>query len=90
MNNQRRRQIREIIQKITVLLCEVEDVIEEIEAVESDEEEYRDNIPENLVNSERYERAEAAVDALSNARDSLESSRDSMDEAVSSLEEACE
>ena len=49
----------------------------------SEEEEYRDNMPENLQGSEKYETAEAAIDALSTAIDSIS-------EACNSLEEAME
>lgn len=40
-----------------------------------------DNIPENLQSSERYERAEAAVDALYSAVSSLEEALDYIEEA---------
>ena len=49
----------------------------------SDEEEYRDNIPENLQSSERYEQAEAACDAMQEALDQIE-------EAISNIENAQE
>lgn len=45
--------------------------------------EYRDNIPENMQESERYEKADEACDNLSSAVDSLE-------EAISSIEAAIE
>ena len=49
----------------------------------AEEEEYRDNIPENLQGGERYEKAEAACDSLSAAVDGIE-------DILSSIEEACE
>ena len=47
------------------------------------QEEYRDNIPENMQESERYEKADEACDNLSSAVDSLE-------EVISSIEAAIE
>lgn len=46
-----------------------------------EEEEYKDNMPENLQSSERYEKAEAAVDALGSAVSSLEEVLDYIEEA---------
>ena len=47
------------------------------------EEEYRDNIPENMRESERYEKADEGCDNLSEAVDNLE-------EVISSIEAAIE
>lgn len=90
MNKPRRKQIQEVIDKLGSLQSEMEALIEEIEGIQSDEEEYRDNMPENLQGSERYERADAACDALESARDTLEESKDNIDDVISSLEEASE
>jgi len=73
INKTRRKQLDEVISKINA----VED---ELESILSDEEEYRDNIPENLQGSERYEMADNACSEMQNALNSL-------DEAVSSIEE---
>lgn len=54
-----------------------------LESVKDEEEEYMENIPENLQSSERYEKAENAVDNLDSALDSL-------DEAISDIESASE
>lgn len=90
MNKPRRKQIQEVIDKLGSLQSEMEALIEEIESIQSDEEDYRDNMPENLQGSERYERADAACDALASARDTLEESKDNIDDVISSLEEASE
>lgn len=76
MNKIRRKSLQEIADKIAELK-------EELEALQSEEEDYRDNMPENLQGSERYERADAACDSLSEAADSLDS-------AISSIEESIE
>lgn len=76
MNKARRKALDEVISKIE----EAEKLLENLQA---EEEEYRDNMPENLQGSERYEAADAAVDNMSSAVDAL-------DEAISSIESAQE
>lgn len=90
MNKPRRKQIQEVIAKLNRLQEDMEILMEEIETITDEECEYRDNMPENLQGSERYEKAEAACDALESAKDELESAKDSIDDVVSSLEEAAE
>ena len=57
MNNTRRRQI-------TVLTAQLETLKDELEGIEAEESEYRDNVPENLQESDRYYASEAAIDLL--------------------------
>lgn len=65
MNKARRKELEELYD----IIYEAKD---RLEMLHDEEEEYRDNIPENLQGSERYERAEEAVDALDSAMSSLE------------------
>ena len=74
MNKIRRKQLDEIISKIG-------EVRDELESIMNDEEEYRDNMPENLQGSERYEISDNACSEMQAALDSLE-------EAISSVEES--
>lgn len=74
MNKARRKQIDEAISKLN-------DLKDEIESIMNDEEEYKDNMPENMQASEKYELAESACESLQTTIDALE-------EAVSNLEEA--
>lgn len=76
MNKARRKALDEVISKI-------EEAKELLENLQAEEEEYRDNMPENLQGSERYEAADAAVDNMSSAVDAL-------DEAISNIESAQE
>ena len=75
MNKIRRKNLQAIIDQLEELKCSLEDL--------QAEEEYRDTIPENMQESERYEKADEACDNLSSAVDSLE-------EAISSIEAAIE
>jgi ElaB/YqjD/DUF883 family membrane-anchored ribosome-binding protein len=74
MNKNRRKALAELSADLQVLRDRLEELFDE-------EEEYRDNIPENLQGSERYEMAEASCDAMSMAMDS-------MDDAISYIDEA--
>lgn len=74
MNKERRKRIEEVTNQIDSLKGEIEDIL-------SEEEEYKENIPENMQGGERFEIAEAACDNLQNAVDNIE-------EALSYLEEA--
>lgn len=57
MNNLRRKRIAKLNEMLSELM-------EEIQSIAEDEEEYIDNIPENLQNSECYEQAKDALDNL--------------------------
>lgn len=74
MNKARRKTLQELYDIIT-------EAKDNLDAVRGEEEEYKDNIPENLQGSERYERAESAVDALESAVSSLEEALDYIEEA---------
>ena len=76
MNKVRRKNLQAIIDRLEELKGSLEDL-------QAEEEEYRDIIPENMQESERYEKADEACDNLSSAVDSLE-------EAISSIEAAIE
>ena len=65
MNKQRRKNIDTIIQAL-------EEIREQIQFVLEEEQEYLNNIPENLQNSERYETAQTAVSELEEADGSID------------------
>ena len=65
MNKARRKNIQDVVNQL-------EDLKSTLEDLQGEEEEYRDNIPENLQGSERYEKAEEACDTLSEAVDGQE------------------
>lgn len=65
MNNTRRKELQAIIDKL-------EDLKGDLELLQEEEEEYRDNMPENLQGSERYEMAEEAISNIEEAVSGLE------------------
>lgn len=75
MNKLRRKALNALIERI-------DDIYSELEALADEERDYRDNMPENLQNSERYEAADVAVSSLEDALDNLDSAKSSIEEAI--------
>jgi flagellar biosynthesis chaperone FliJ len=73
MNKNRRQQLRKWLEDIEAIKNELENIC-------SDEEEYFENMPENLQNSIRGTDSEEAIERMNEAVDSL-------DEAISAVEE---
>lgn len=72
MNKKRRQCIDSVILKINNLQDIIEELQQDIEDIAADEQDYLDNIPENLQASERYEAGENAVENLEAAINWLE------------------
>lgn len=75
MNKWRRKEIESIIEALESVKMRVDDVSEE-------EADYRDNIPENLMGSERYEKADDAVSNLEEALECLENALEYLEDAM--------
>ena len=75
MNKERRKSLREIQSKLDRLG-------QDLEALKEEEEEYRDNMPENLQESERYQRADEVCDLLQEALENLDNAYQQFEEAV--------
>ncbi len=75
MNKVRRKEISGVIEKL-------EDIRTKIEMIVSDEEEYFDNIPENLSCSERAEQSEEAIEALNEVLEKIDEITDTMEEII--------
>jgi hypothetical protein len=73
MNKQRRKAIAEAISAI-------EELVTDIENLRDEEQDYHDNMPENMQQGEKGEAAEAAVDALGNAAQLLDEAKDALGE----------
>lgn len=74
MNKERRKSLREIQSKLDRLG-------QDLEALKEEEEEYRDNMPENLQESERYQRADEVCDLLMEALENMDSAYQQIEEA---------
>lgn len=75
MNNNRRKQIRSIIERL-------EDLNGEIEGVQSEEREYKDNMPDNLRDSEKAEKADDVIYALDEAVENISACIENLEEAA--------
>lgn len=75
MNKERRKSLREIQSKLDRLG-------QDLETLKDEEEEYRDNMPENLQESERYQRADEVCDLLQEALENLDNAYQQIEEAV--------
>jgi flagellar biosynthesis chaperone FliJ len=75
MNNPRRKRLQKIYDTIESALAELEEIMDE-------EQDYLDNIPENLQGSERYEKSEEIIDNLEGAVSNLEDVMDSIEESI--------
>ena len=76
MNKQRRKELNGIIEKL-------EDLKSYVEELRDEEQDYFDNMPENLQGSEKGEMAENAISEMDDAISSIE-------DAICSLETASE
>ena len=70
---------RASIEKVIGMISDARSLLEELCA---EEEEYRDNMPENLMNSERYERADEAVSYMEDAISSMEEIEGNLEEVI--------
>lgn len=75
MNKERRKSLREIQSKL-------ERLGQDLEVLKEEEEEYRDNMPENLQESDRYQRADEVCDLLQEALESMDNAYQQIEEAV--------
>jgi len=107
MNNDRRKAISLLIKQaeencttfdqLTELLSKIKEEAQELASdignIRDEEQEYLDNIPESLQQSERYYAAEAAVEQLEAAIEKLEEVSEfeldfSLDDVITALDEA--
>ena len=84
MNNKRRKDIYLIIKTLLSMIQNnivnkdaLTRLLIDIEYIQNEEEDYRDNIPENMQSGYRYERADEACDNLSYAYDYISEAIDS-------------
>lgn len=75
MNKVRRKELQAILDKL-------EDLQEDLMVIQEQEAEYRDNMPEAFQETERYEKADAACDALGDAIAALEEAAENIGSAM--------
>ena len=90
MNNPRRKEIRAIIAQLEEIKDEIDSLTTDLEGLKEEEDEYRDNMPENMQAGERYEKACTACDNLESALEWLTSISGDLESAICSAEDACD
>lgn len=75
MNNQRRKEIQAVLDELAALRSRVEDL-------QNGEQDYFDNMPENLQQSERGEKAEQAASRLEDALTAFDEIEEALNEAA--------
>lgn len=75
MNKIRRNRISEVIQKI-------ESLTEELELIKEEEDQYRDDMPENLQNGQKFEESEEYSNSMDEAIDYLGSAVFALQEII--------
>lgn len=90
MNNARRKELNKAIEILNTFSEKIYDAKDIVETCKDEEEEYRDNMPENLQGSEKYSLADEACDNLAQAYEYLEEMEEKVDEIISSIENATE
>lgn len=90
MNNERRKEIDRLMERVNSLLADLSEIKDSIESVRDEEQGYLDNMPENMADSERAEKSQAAIDALDEALSSLDDSETNLGEINTNLETAKE
>lgn len=86
MNKARRELIANVMAKVDTLLEEIECLKETITDITAEEQEYMDNIPENLQGSSAYEKSESAIECLETAVGCMEDVVDNLTSVSESLE----
>jgi len=74
MNIQRRKYLKEIHTRLS-------DTVERLRNLATEEEEYRDNLPENMQSGEKYDLAETAAYSINDAADTVENALETLEEA---------
>jgi hypothetical protein len=88
MNNDRRKQIAAIVERLGELEVLVGEIMNDIMEVEQDEQDYLDNMPDSLRQGDKGSRAEDAVMHLGDASSALDDI--SVSDIISCLENAAE
>ena len=85
MNAQRRKDLDNVHTKLMEALMKLEEVKNELEYVHEEEEEARDNMPESLQESERYQRMDEIVGIFEDSEWSIDDAVDTLEEVLGNL-----
>lgn len=72
MNAERRKKLEAIKERLTTLMGDASSLGDELAELRDEEQDYFDNMPENLQAGDRGQKAEAAINAMENVAGLLE------------------
>lgn len=75
MNAERRK-------ALTLLQGEMMDIVERLNQLKDEEQDYKDNMPENMQSGEKGDKADTAISELETAIENIESASANIDEAI--------
>lgn len=87
MNKNRRKELMELARRAETWAAQGEELKDALENICSDEQDYFDNMPENLQGSQRGMDAEEAIDAMNEAIECMNNAIEAAEEAASCIEE---
>lgn len=87
MNKARKQSVARSIEKLREISSALSNVKDFVERDNDDEQDYYDNAPENLQNSERYTLSDEALSSFENAMNALDDASSSVEDAIEALEE---
>lgn len=87
MNKNRRKELMEWVKKAEDWAAQGENLKDELENICSDEQDYFDNMPENLQGGQRGMDAEEAIDVMNEAIESMGNAIEAAEEAASCVDE---
>ena len=87
MNKNRRKELMEWVKKADAWITQGEELKSKLECICSDEQDYFDNMPENLQGSMRGMDAEEAIDAMNEAIQSMDNAIEAAEEAASCIDD---
>lgn len=86
MNKNRRKELMEWVKRAEDWAAQGEELKDMLENICSDEQDYFDNMPENLQGSQRGMDAEEAIDAMNEAIESMGNAIEAAEEAASCVD----
>lgn len=87
MNKSRRKELNEWIKRANEWIAQGIEIRSKLESLCSDEENYFDNMPENLQSSFNGTNSEEAIEAMNEAIECIDSAIESAEEASSCIED---
>lgn len=87
MNKNRRKELMEWVRRAEEWAAQGTELKDELENLCSDEQDYFDNIPENLQGGQRATDSEEAIDKMNEAIDSMDNAIEAAEEAASCVDD---